>query len=105
MGRPVPGHEVDLLWQAERLVVEVDGFAFHGHRVAFEADRRRDATLVAAGYRVIRVTWRQLTEEPLAVVATLSAALATRATDDRATRATDDPRATETRATDRRPHD
>jgi very-short-patch-repair endonuclease len=75
----IAGYEVDLFWSAQRLVVEVDGFRFHGHRTAFERDRRRDATLVAAGYRVIRVTWRQITEEPLAVVASLAQALGPRA--------------------------
>ena len=46
------GYEVDAVWAGERLVVEVDGFAFHGSRDAFERDRRRDAELVAAGWRV-----------------------------------------------------
>lgn len=73
------GYELDFLWPEQRLVVEVDGRRFHGHRAAFERDRRRDATLVAAGYRVIRVTWRQITEEPLAVVASLAQALGPRA--------------------------
>jgi very-short-patch-repair endonuclease len=81
---PLHGYLIDFLWPAERLVLEIDGFAFHGHRRAFENDRRRDATLVASGYRVIRVTWRQLTEEPLAVVATLASALTTRVADNRA---------------------
>jgi very-short-patch-repair endonuclease len=69
------GYEVDLLWRRERLVVEVDGHAFHGHRAAFERDRARDQELVAAGYRVIRVTWRQLEHEPLVVVARIAQAL------------------------------
>jgi very-short-patch-repair endonuclease len=69
------GYEVDLLWSAQRLVVEVDGFAFHSTRAAFERDRLRDADLLAAGYRVIRVTWRRLTGEPAAVVASLAVAL------------------------------
>jgi very-short-patch-repair endonuclease len=68
-------YEVDLLWRAERLVVEVDGYAFHSTRAAFERDRRRDAELQTAGYRVLRVTWRQIVEEPEALVATLSVAL------------------------------
>jgi very-short-patch-repair endonuclease len=79
----VAGHEVDLFWPTRSLILEIDGYAFHSHRRAFENDRRRDATLVAAGYRVIRVTWRQLTEEPLAVVATLAAALGSRPPDSR----------------------
>ncbi len=69
------GYVVDAVWIAQRLIVEVDGFRFHGHRAAFERDRKRDAALLALGYRVIRVTWRQITEEPLAVVATLAQAL------------------------------
>ncbi len=70
------GHEVDALWPREGLVVEVDGFAFHGGRRAFERDRRRDADLLAAGHRVLRLTWRQLADEPEAVVARIAAALA-----------------------------
>jgi very-short-patch-repair endonuclease len=72
----VLGMEVDFLWPGARLILEVDGYAFHGHRGAFERDRRRDQALTAAGYRVIRVTWRQLVREPLAVVARVAAALA-----------------------------
>lgn len=57
-------------------MVEVDGWAFHGMREAFERDRRRDADLQLAGYRVLRVTWRRLVAQPLAVAALLGAALA-----------------------------
>ncbi|HEY3728070.1 MAG TPA: DUF559 domain-containing protein [Solirubrobacteraceae bacterium] len=71
------GYEVDLLWRRERLVVEIDGHAFHGHRAAFERDRRRDQVLAAAGFRVIRITWLQLEREPLAVIARIAQALAT----------------------------
>ena len=70
------GYEVDFVWPKERLVIEVDGFQFHGHRVAFERDRRKDQVLLTAGYRVVRVTWRQLVDEPLTVLAVIAAALA-----------------------------
>jgi very-short-patch-repair endonuclease len=76
----VAGWEVDLLWREQRLVVEVDGFAFHGSRHAFERDRRRDADLVAAGYRVVRFTWRQIKHEPEAVIARLAVLLLAPAT-------------------------
>jgi Protein of unknown function (DUF559) len=59
----VLGHEVDAHWPAQGLVVELDGFAYHGHRAAFERDRARDAALQAAGYRVVRLTHRQLRRE------------------------------------------
>ena len=71
----VAGYEVDFLWPAERLIVEVDGYAFHSTRTAFERDRLRDADLQARGYRVIRVTWRQLVDESEAVLARLAQAL------------------------------
>jgi very-short-patch-repair endonuclease len=70
------GHEVDFLWTEARVVAEVDGFAFHSTRAAFERDRRRDADLGDSGHRVIRLTWLQLEREPHRVVARLAAALA-----------------------------
>lgn len=60
--------EVDLLYRHPRLVIEVDGYAYHGHRLAFERDKVRDAELQAMGFRVLRVTWRQLMAEPEAVL-------------------------------------
>jgi very-short-patch-repair endonuclease len=71
----IAGYEVDAVWPQQRLIVEVDGYAYHGHRAQFERDRRKDLALTAAGYRVIRVSWRQLTNDRLALVAVISAAL------------------------------
>ena len=68
----VAGWEVDELWPAHRLVVEIDGYAYHGNRAAFERDRRKDAALTTAGYRVVRVTWRQIVDEPHALVVLLA---------------------------------
>jgi very-short-patch-repair endonuclease len=72
----VVGYNADFFWPQQRLIVEVDGYRFHSSRRAFERDRRRDAAHTLAGYRVIRITWRQLTGERLAVAAMLAAALA-----------------------------
>jgi very-short-patch-repair endonuclease len=72
----VEGVEVDFAWRTERLVVEIDGYAHHADRAAFERDRRRDGVLTAAGFRVIRFTWRQLDREPEAVLVRLAQALA-----------------------------
>jgi very-short-patch-repair endonuclease len=58
------GHEVDFVWPEVRLIVETDGWSAHGRRSAFERDRVRDAALQVAGWRVIRLTWRRLSEEP-----------------------------------------
>ncbi len=68
-------YTVDFLWPAQFLVVETDGHATHGTRTAFEEDRARDADLTTRGYRVLRFTWRQLTERPGWVAQTVLAAL------------------------------
>lgn len=80
VNRRVEGHEVDLYWRHERLVVEIDGWRYHSSHTAFERDRRRDADLGAAGLRVMRVTWRQIVDEREALVAHLVRALMTAAT-------------------------
>jgi uncharacterized protein DUF559 len=65
----------DFLWEEQRLVVETDGRETHGTPAAFQQDRWRDQLLVAAGYRVARVTWEQMRDEPDSVVARIAAAL------------------------------
>ena len=72
------GHEVDFLWPEQKVVVEIDGYAFHRSRTAFETDRRRDADLQVAGYVVLRITWRRLADEPEAVIAQIASALVPR---------------------------
>jgi very-short-patch-repair endonuclease len=69
------GLEVDLYWPEHKLVVEFDSWEFHKDRAAFERDRARDAKLTAAGYRVIRITWRALTERPLETITRIAQAL------------------------------
>ena len=67
--------EVDCLWPDQRLIAELDGFATHGTRTAFETDRARDRALLVAGHRVVRVTWRQLTEDEQALAGALRSLL------------------------------
>lgn len=62
----VNGYEVDAHWPEHRLVVEIDGYAYHSTRKAFEDDRIRDAELQALGWRVICITLRQLRRTPAA---------------------------------------
>ena len=57
----VAGYEVDMLWRPQRLIAELDG---HQHEWQFETDREKDADLLAAGHRVVRVTYERLTERP-----------------------------------------
>lgn len=69
------GFEVDFLWPHHRLVVEFDSFQFHRTRRALERDRGKAGILIAAGYIPMRVTWRQLQDEPYALVARIATAL------------------------------
>jgi very-short-patch-repair endonuclease len=71
----VEGELVDAYWPDHRLIVEVDGWRTHKTRAAFEADRVRDAKLVAAGYRVLRITYRRLRDDPRGVADDLRRAL------------------------------
>lgn len=72
----VHGYELDFYWPDARLNAETDGRAAHDTGMRFETDRDRDAHLVSLGIRVMRFTWKQLTERPDLVVDLLSAALA-----------------------------
>jgi very-short-patch-repair endonuclease len=59
----VEGEERDFVWWRERLIVEADGGERHDTRRQFEEDRRKDQELDPE-WRVLRITWRQLTREP-----------------------------------------
>jgi very-short-patch-repair endonuclease len=74
----VLGREVDALWEPQRLIVELDGRETHLTSFAFERDRERDRRLAVAGYLTIRITWRQLRDEPELVADDLRALLAAR---------------------------
>ena len=69
------GYEVDFHWPDAKLIVETDGRATHDNPFAFERDRQRDLELKLAEWEVIRITWRQLRDEPERVVALLRAKL------------------------------
>jgi very-short-patch-repair endonuclease len=69
------GWEVDAVWDGPRLVVEVDGYRSHSPKPQFERDRRKDADLMLAGYRVLRITWKRLTSESMQVATLLATAL------------------------------
>lgn len=62
-----PPVRLDLLWPAERCVVEIDG-PEHCHPLHYEADRRRDVQLQLDGYAVLRFTNARITYDVGAVV-------------------------------------
>ncbi len=52
----VEGHERDVFWRNERVVVELDTYRYHGDHRAFEADRESGNHLVSLGYGALRIT-------------------------------------------------
>lgn len=70
------GYELDLAFDAERVAIEVDGWAWHADAERFRRDRQRQNALVLAGWTVLRFTWQDLTRRPAAVLAEIRRALA-----------------------------
>ena len=68
-------YEVDCLWRAQRLIVELDGRAAHDTARAFERDREKDRRLRVARWNSIRVTWLQLQHEAAELAADVGALL------------------------------
>ena len=56
--------EVDAVWPAARLAVELDGWDGHKTRAAFQRDRTRSNDLQAAGWTVLRFTHDDLVRRP-----------------------------------------
>lgn len=71
----IEGFEIDFLWRAEGIAVEVDGYRYHSSRPRFESDRRRMTYLAAHGISVISLTWRQIVDEGMATAVQLGQAL------------------------------
>jgi len=67
-----------VLWPDQRLVVELDSRQAHETTRAFEEDRARDRLLLTRGYRVARITYRQLHQDAPTIAAQLVALLADR---------------------------
>ncbi|MBA3861514.1 MAG: DUF559 domain-containing protein [Solirubrobacterales bacterium] len=77
---PVLGYVVDLLWPAQRLIVEVDSKRWHDGPFARQNDHHRQAVLEAAGYAVLRV---RRTDPPHQILQRIHAALTARSVDSR----------------------
>lgn len=67
----VDGLEVDAVWHAARVAVELDGWEFHRHRRAFQRDREKANALTTAGWTVLRFTHHDVVHRPAAVRAQL----------------------------------
>ncbi len=67
---------VDFAYPDRRLAIEIDSAIHHSAKLDRAADRRRDADLADAGFRVLRITDDQVWFRPSDVLAALRRALA-----------------------------
>ena len=78
-GLPAPVHQypvtlpsglirLDLAYPGTKLAIELDGYAWHMDRRAFERDRERDNQLRAMGWTVLRFTWAVVRYDPASMV-------------------------------------
>jgi very-short-patch-repair endonuclease len=72
---PIGRFRLDFAWRRLRVACECDGFEHHGARLAWKRDRRRLAAIEAARWRIVLVTWADVTREPSQTVERLALAL------------------------------
>jgi very-short-patch-repair endonuclease len=66
---------IDSAWPRSRVGCECDGFEAHGYRLAWKRDRRRLAAIESAGWRIVSVTWDDVTKRPKETLERLAIAL------------------------------
>ena len=82
---PVPQYEVrdqgrllarvDFAWPDHMVALEADGYRYHSGRAAWQRDLTRRNALTGRGWRILHVTWEDLTRRPKAVTAAIRTAL------------------------------
>lgn len=70
--------EVDAVWYAAKLVVEIDAEGNHGKWSQIERDHRKDMILRKLGYHVLRYTAEQLRDDPDGIAAEIARTLVSR---------------------------
>jgi len=65
----------DFAWEPARVVLELDGYAYHSSYRAFVADRERANRLSAAGWEMVRAASEQVRSNPAGVCSAIAAAL------------------------------
>lgn len=66
---------VDFVWRDERVIVELDGAAFHDSLLDRRHDDERDQRLTESGWTVLRFVWREVVDAPAAVADSIRGAL------------------------------
>lgn len=69
---------VDIAFPAQRVAIEIDGWAFHSDEQTFQNDRARQNKLALKGWQVLRFTWMDITQHPQRVLTEIRAAVSVR---------------------------
>jgi hypothetical protein len=84
-GLPIPrtnvmlfGHERDAVFEAEKVIVEIDDWGTHNSYKSFQSDRKRDAVAAQHGYLTVRILTELLADDPHGEAASLHLTLAQR---------------------------
>ncbi|BBX00402.1 hypothetical protein MMOR_13380 [Mycolicibacterium moriokaense] len=71
----VGGYTIDVAFAAQRVAIEVDGWAYHSQAADFQIDRERQNDIALQGWQVLRFTWLDLTEHPQRVLSIIRTAI------------------------------
>ena len=72
-------YRIDFAWPELLVAVEAEGFEWHGSRARWKADKIRVAALERLGWRVLVVTWDDVTQRRAETLDRIAMALAERA--------------------------
>lgn len=74
---PIGSFRLDFAWPRHLVGIEADGRLWHSTRADFARDRRKHNDLLDRGWRIFRVTWRDVRDHPDEVVSRLERLLRT----------------------------
>jgi len=74
----IGAYKVDVAFPVPKVVIEVDGWAFHSDQEVFQYDRKRQNYLTLMGWQVLRFTWLDLVEYRQRVIAEIRSAISAR---------------------------
>jgi very-short-patch-repair endonuclease len=76
LGHPLGPYKIDLAFPAQRVAIEVDGWAWHVDPERFRHDRRKGNYVTRCGWDLLRFTWHGLHDQPAAAVSEIRETLA-----------------------------
>lgn len=76
LGHPLGPYRIDLAFPAQRVAVEVDGWAYHVDPERFRNDRRKGNFITRSGWDLLRFTWHGLHSQPVESIREIAETLA-----------------------------